>query len=59
MSAYLDVQEVYLHFFLFTGTKKRPTEVLFGLPNHPRVSCVSQNCNKDLGAVQNGLNREL
>ena len=57
MSAYLDVQEVYLHFFLFT--KKRPTEVLFGLPNHPRVSCVSQNCNKDLGAVQNGLNREL
>ena len=57
MSACLDFQEVYLHFFLFA--KKRPTEVLFGLPNHPRVSCVSQNCNKDLGAVQNGLNREL
>lgn len=57
MSAYLDFQEIYLHFFLFA--KKRPTEVLFGLPNHPRVSCVSQNCNKDLGAVQNGLNREL
>ena len=57
MSAYLDVQEVYIHFFLFA--KKRPTEVLFGLPNHPRVSCVSQNCNKDLEAVQSGLNREL
>ena len=57
MSAYLDFQEVYLHFFLFA--KKRPTEVLFGLPNHPKVSCVSQNCNKDLEAVQNGLNKEL
>lgn len=57
MSAYLDVQEVYIHFFLFA--KKRPTEVLFGLPNHPRVSCVSQNCNKDLEAIQNGLNKEL
>ena len=41
------------------GTKKRPTEVLFGLPNHPRVSCVSQNCNKDLEAAESGLNREL